>query len=131
MARDKLSIFCDEDLSQPFSLFLPTKFARTTKMKISCIAPLPQKKKPVCDKQINLNKYGYLSKINHCTHCKVTLRLRLCLCTLFYSSFVYTCVCVFPKFTVTSKVHCGSAVGFGQALLGYLITAHHLYASLM
>ena len=30
-----------------------------------------------------------------------------------------------------SEVHCGSAVRFGQALLGYLITAHHLYASLM
>jgi len=29
-----------------------------------------------------------------------------------------------------SKVHCGSAVRFGQALLGYLITAHHLYVSL-
>jgi len=26
----------------------------------------------------------------------------------------------------TSKVHCGSAVRFGQALLAYLITAHHL-----
>jgi len=29
-----------------------------------------------------------------------------------------------------SEVHCGSAVRFGQALPGYLITAHHLYASL-
>jgi len=26
---------------------------------------------------------------------KVTLKLLLCLCVLFYSSFVYTCVCVF------------------------------------
>jgi len=28
------------------------------------------------------------------------------------------------------EVHCGSAVRFGQALPGLLITAHHLYASL-
>jgi len=27
-----------------------------------------------------------------------------------------------------SEVHCGSAVRFSQALLGYLITAHCLYA---
>ena len=27
-------------------------------------------------------------------------------------------------------VHCGSAIRFGQALLGFLIPAHHLYASL-
>ena len=29
-----------------------------------------------------------------------------------------------------SEVHCGSAVRFGQALPGYHINAHHLYASL-
>jgi len=29
------------------------------------------------------------------------------------------------------EVHCGSTVRFGQALPGYLITAHHLYACLM
>jgi len=29
-----------------------------------------------------------------------------------------------------SKVHYGNAVRFSQALLGYLITAHHWYASL-
>jgi len=29
-----------------------------------------------------------------------------------------------------SEVHCGSAVRFGQALSGFLITAHHLYAFL-
>ena len=29
-----------------------------------------------------------------------------------------------------SGEHCGSAVRFGRALPGYLITAHHLYASL-
>jgi len=28
-------------------------------------------------------------------------------------------------------VHCRSAVRFGQALPGYLITAHHLYACLL
>ena len=30
-----------------------------------------------------------------------------------------------------SEVHCGSAVRFGQALPGFLIAAHHLYASLL
>jgi len=30
-----------------------------------------------------------------------------------------------------SKVQCGSAVRFNQALPGYLITAHYLYASLL
>jgi len=30
-----------------------------------------------------------------------------------------------------SEVHCGSAVRFSQALPGFLITAHHLYASLL
>ena len=30
-----------------------------------------------------------------------------------------------------SKVQCGSAVRFGQALPNYLITAHHLYACWM
>jgi len=30
-----------------------------------------------------------------------------------------------------SDVHCGSAVRFGQALPSYLITAHHLYVSLL
>jgi len=29
-----------------------------------------------------------------------------------------------------SEVRCGSAIRFGQALPGYLITAHHSYASL-
>jgi len=36
-------------------------------------------------------------------------------------------------FNITFKypeVHCRSAVRFGQALPGYLITAHYLYASL-
>jgi len=32
---------------------------------------------------------------------------------------------------IVSGVHCGSAVRFGQALPGFLITAHHLYASLL
>jgi len=31
-------------------------------------------------------------------------------------------------FAIHSIFHCGSAVWFGQALPGYLITAHHLYA---
>jgi len=30
-----------------------------------------------------------------------------------------------------SEVHCGSAVRFSQTLLGYLITAHHLYVTLV
>jgi len=70
------------------------------------------------------------------------------MCVLFCSSFV--CISayanVYFKTTIikqnikivllqnnihVSKIHCGSAVRFGQALPGYLITAHHLYASLM
>jgi len=70
------------------------------------------------------------------------------MCVLFFSSFV--CISayanVYFKTTVkkqnikiillqnnihVSKVHCGSAVRFGQALPGFLITAHHLYAFLL
>ena len=39
-------------------------------------------------------------------------------------------VIIFQNNIHVSKVHCGSAVRFGQALPGFLITAHHLYASL-
>jgi len=70
------------------------------------------------------------------------------MCFLFYSSFVYISayVNVYVKTTIMKQnikiillqnnilmyeVHCGSAVRFGQALPGYLITAHHLYACLM
>jgi len=70
------------------------------------------------------------------------------MCVLFYSSFV--CISayanVYFKTTIIkqkikiillqnniheSEVHCGSAVRFGQALPGFLITTHHLYASLL
>jgi len=68
------------------------------------------------------------------------------MCVLFYSSSV--CISayanVYFKTTIkqkikiillqnnihVSEVHCGSAVRFGQALPRYLITVHHLYASL-
>ena len=70
------------------------------------------------------------------------------MCDLFYSSFVCTSAYANVYFKTTiikqnikiillqnnlhvSEVHCGGAVRFGQALPGYLITAHHLYASLM
>jgi len=69
------------------------------------------------------------------------------MCVLFYSSFVGICAYANVYFKTTiihqniktmllrnninvSGVHCGSAVRFGQALLGFLITAHHFYASL-
>jgi len=43
-----------------------------------------------------INKNNHLSKINYCTHWHINSpKLLLCLCVLFYSSFVYTCVCVF------------------------------------
>jgi hypothetical protein len=77
-----------------------------------------------------------------------SINLLLFMCVLFYSSFV--CISayanVYFKTTImkqnikiiplqnnfyVSEVHCGSAVRFSQALPGYLITAHHLYASLM
>ena len=75
------------------------------------------------------------------------INLSLSVCFLFYSSFV--CISVYAnkylKTTIiklniriillqnkihVSEVHCGSAVRFGQALPSFLITAHHLYASL-
>ena len=69
------------------------------------------------------------------------------MCVLFYSSFLSVYVYANVTFQIpiikqnikitifqnnihVSEVHCGSAVRFGQALPGYLITAHHLYASL-
>jgi len=69
------------------------------------------------------------------------------ICVLFYSSFVciYAYADVYFQTSIikqntkmillqnnihVSEVHCGSAVRFGQALPGYLITAHHLYAFL-
>ena len=55
----------------------------------------------------HMNRNSYINNYN------------LCLCVLFYSSFVYTCVCVFLHI----QVRCGSAVRFGQALPGFLITA--------
>jgi len=71
----------------------------------------------------------------------------LFICDWSYSSFVcisaYANVCfkttfIKPNMTIIllqnnihmSEVHCGSAVQFGQALPGFLITTHHLYASI-
>jgi len=46
--------------------------------------------------QKQINKYDCLSTINDCTHWHINLpTLLLCLCVVFYSLFVYTCVCVF------------------------------------
>jgi len=44
--------------------------------------------------------------------------------------YICECECLLQNNIHVSKVHCGSAVRFGQALPGYLITSHHLYASL-
>jgi len=46
-------------------------------------------------------------------------------CSLFFC--LYVCVLYVSK----SKVHCVSAVRFGKALQGFLITAHHLCAFLL
>jgi len=51
-------------------------------------------------------------------------------CGCVFCSILRLCILVFAYF-FTSKVHCGSAVRFDQALPGFLITAHHLYASLL
>jgi len=70
------------------------------------------------------------------------------MCVLFYSSFACLSAYANVYFKTTiikqnikiillqnnihvSEVHCGIAIGFGQALPGFLITAHHLYASLL
>ena len=50
-------------------------------------------------------------------------------CVYVLCSILRLCIPAFVYF-FTSKVHCGSTVRFGQVLPGYLITAHHLYASL-
>jgi len=43
-----------------------------------------------------INQYDFLSKIYFCTQWHInSAKLLLWLCVLFYSSFVYTCVCVF------------------------------------
>jgi len=74
-----------------------------------------------------INKYDFWSKfiivhnetlihLNYYCGCVFCCILRLCILALAYF--------------FTSKVHCGSAVRFAQALSGFLITAHHLYASL-
>jgi len=63
-----------------------------------------------------------------------------CICVLFYSSFKFVCMSAYANvfFTIIHKyirwiniqmsgVHYGSPVRFGRALLGFPITAHHLY----
>jgi len=55
-------------------------------------------------------------------------RLFVCLLMLMSTSKQYANVYVNIH---RSEVHCGSAVRFGQALPGYLITAHHACASLL
>ena len=58
------------------------------------------------------------------------------------SNFFQSPICSIVEYTLiqkhplqnnihVSKVHCGSAVPFGQALLGFLITAHHLWPFLL
>jgi len=63
------------------------------------------------------------------------------LCLVLFLVCLYICVCecllennmrMYTSINIhRSKVHCRSAVRFGQVLPGYLTTAHHLYASLM
>ena len=70
------------------------------------------------------------------------------MCFLLYSSFVGISAYANVYFKTTiikqniktillqtislmSEVHCGSAVRLSQALPGYLITAHHMYACLL
>ena len=64
--------------------------------------------------------------------------VHVCFVLFLVCLYVCVCECLLPnnmrmytsKYIHRSEVHCGSAVRFGQALPGYLITAHHLYASL-
>jgi len=57
-----------------------------------------------------------------------SIELNYC-CGRVFCSILRLCILAFAYF-FTSKVHCGSAVRFSQALPGFLNTAHHLYASL-
>ena len=90
-------IFVVQIFSQLFFLFLPTKFARTTNMKISCFVPLPKEKKPVCDKQIN--KYGYLPKINYCTHWHIKSNTWITIVSVYFVLFF---VCVYLRLGISS-----------------------------
>jgi len=53
-------------------------------------------------------------------------------CMSAYANVFFTiiCECIRQIHIHMSGVHCGRAVRFGQALPGFLITVHHLYASL-
>ena len=51
-------------------------------------------------------------------------------CLFLVCLYICVCECLLQNNIHVSEVHCGSAVRFGQALPRYLITAHHLYASL-
>ena len=62
-------------------------------------------------------------------HTDILIHLNYC-CACVLCSILRLYILAFAYF-FTSKVHCGSAVRFSQALAGYLITAHHLYAALM
>ena len=50
-------------------------------------------------------------------------------CGCVFCSILRLCILAFA-YSFTSKVYCGSAVRFGQALPGIHIAAHRLYASL-
>jgi len=65
------------------------------------------------------------------TNPKVNYFFAFVLCSIL--RLLYRCVCKYllQNNIHVSEVHCGSAVRFGQALPGFLITAHHLCTSLM
>ena len=64
-----------------------------------------------------------------CVHNDTLIHLNY-YCGYVFGSILRVRILAFAYF-FTSKVHSRSAVRFGQALLGFLITAHHLYASLL
>jgi len=86
-------------------------------------------------------------KIKHQIYSNSNKSVIVHVCFVLFSVCLYTCVCecllqnsianqnikiiLLQNNIDMSEVHCGSAIRFGQAFPGYLITAHHLYACLM
>ena len=82
--------------------------------------------------KINCNRFHIIIMLNINNVRKAKLNLPCSICVLFYSSFVWISAYANVSFnmrmytsinTKKSEVHCGSAVGFGQVLPGFLITA--------
>jgi len=70
-----------------------------------------------------INKYDYLSTIEYCTLWHIDPpKLLLCLCVVFYSSFVYTCVTVCVFLHIQSPLRECRSIWSGASGLPYYFT---------